>query len=148
MPKGMKAATPSKNIPLPVWIGAGLLAVVVGYFFLRGNSSAQATAATQGAAGNATMDTTEAQTYAAYLNQNSWLNSYLAQISQQLAGIASTQGASAPPNPSPPPSKTPPPNCCPAGVGILCKIGVPYCPPANMHDGSGIVTPQQLQKVA
>lgn len=137
-----------RGIPLAVWIGAGVLAAVVGYFFLRTNSSAASTVQTQGAAGDATDATTAQQTYAAFLNQNSWLNSYLAQISQQLAGIASTQGASAPPNPSPPPDNHPPPHCCPRGQGILCAIGVPYCPPGLPHDGSGVLSPSQLRKVA
>jgi hypothetical protein len=139
-----------KGIPIYVWAGAGLLAVVVGYFFLRSNSSNASTTATQGAAGNATVDQNATDTYAAYLNQNSWLNSYLAQISQQLAGIASTQGASAPPNPSPPPPPNPSPSCCKPGMGILCRIGIPYCPipPSIPHDGSGIISPQQLQRVA
>jgi hypothetical protein len=143
MPKTVKAG---KGIPLAVWIGAGVLAVVVGYFFLRTNNKSASTADVQGAAGNTDTATTAQETYAAYLNQNSWLNSYLAQISQQLAGIASTQGASAPPNPSPPPQ--PPPYCCRPGVGILCRIGASYCPPGLPHDGSGIISPQQLQKVA
>jgi hypothetical protein len=137
----------AKGIPIYVWAGAGLLAVVVGYFFLRSNSSTSTAVATQGAAGacadgsapNSDGSCNSAtNTYAAYLNQSSWLNSELAQISQQLAGIASTQGASAPPNPSPPP----PPNPSP------CRLSMPFCPPTLAHDGSGILSPAQLQKVA
>ena len=139
----VKSPKAGKGIPLPVWIGAGLFAVVVGYFFLRSNSSSASSA--QGAAGTPTDQTVAADTYAAYLNQNSWLNSYLAQISQQLAGIASTQGASAPPNPTPKPP--PNPGCCKPGLGILCREGLPYCPP-DIHDGSGVISPKELQKVA
>lgn len=143
MPK--KAPATAKGIPIYVWVGAGLLAVVVGYFFLRTNS--QNATASQGALGTTDPNTAATQTYAAYLNQNSWLNSYLAEISQQLAGIASTQGASAPPNPSPPPPPNPGPSCCIPGRGILCRIGIPYCPPTIKHDGSGVISPANLAKV-
>jgi len=142
---GKVAVSPktAKGIPLPVWIGAGLLAVVVGYFFLRTNS----TSATQGAAGTTDATTGAGQTYAAYLNQSSLLNMELQNIQAELQGIASTQGASAPPNPSPPPPPNPEPDCCPPGRGILCRVGMSYCPPSLVHDGSGVISPAQLAKV-
>jgi hypothetical protein len=125
----------AKGIPIYVWAGAGIFAIIIGYFFLRPSSAAQSTAQTQGAAGDATSATLSNDQYAAMLNQYSWLNSYLAQISQQIAGIGSTQGGTAQPPPTP---KPPPTSCCPPGKGILCKIGESYC---AVHDGSGVIPP-------